>query len=51
MIFAKYKEKSRSLFLLLKILNIYELNMYLMALFMYSYFSKNLPSYLIIVLN
>ena len=43
--FAKYKEKSRPLFLSLKILNIYELNTYLMALFMYSYFSDNLPSY------
>ena len=45
MTFAKYKEKSRPLFLSLKILSIYELNIYLMALFMYSYFSKNLPSY------
>ena len=44
MTFAKYKEKSRPLFLSLKILSIYELNIYLMALFMYSYFSKNLPS-------
>ena len=44
MTFAKYKEKSRPLFLSLKILNIYELNIYLMAIFMYSYFSKNLPS-------
>jgi len=43
--FAKYKEKSRPLFLSLKILNIYESNTYLMALFMYSYFSDNLPSY------
>ena len=45
MTFAKYKEKSRPLFLSLKILSIYELNIYLMALFMYSYFRKNLPSY------
>ena len=45
MTFAKYKEKSRPLFLSLKILNIYELNIYLMALFMDSYFSDNLPSY------
>ena len=43
--FGKYKEKSRPLFLSLKILNIYELNTYLMALFMYSYFSDDLPSY------
>ena len=47
MTFAKYKENSTPLFLSLKILNIYELNiyMYLMALFMYSYFNENLPSY------
>ena len=45
MTFAKYNEKSRPLFLSLKILNIYELNIYLIALFMYSYFDKNLPSY------
>ena len=45
MTFAKYKEKSRPLFLSGKSLNIYELNIYLMALFMYSYFSENLPRY------
>ena len=45
MTFAKYKEKSRPLFLSLTSLNIYELNIYLMALFMYSYFSENLPRY------
>ena len=45
MTFAKYKENSKPLFLSLKILNIYELNIYLMALFMYSYFNENLPSY------
>ena len=45
MTFAKYKDKSRPLFLSLKILKIYELNIYLMALFMYSYFNDNLPSY------
>ena len=45
MTFTKYKDKSRPLFLSLKILNVYELNIYLMALFMYSYFSDKLPSY------
>ena len=45
MTFAKYKKKSRPLFLSLKILNIYELNIHLMALFMYSHLSKNLLSY------
>ena len=45
MTFAKFNEKSRPLFLSLKILSIYELNIYLIALFMYSYFDKNLPSY------
>ena len=45
MTFAKYKDKSRPLFLSLKILNIYELNIYLMALFMYSYFHDKLPIY------
>ena len=45
MTFAKYKDKSRPLFLSLKILNIYELNIYLMALFMYSCFDDKLPSY------
>ena len=45
---AKYKENPKPLFQSLKILNIlniYELNVYLMALFMYSYFNENLPSY------
>ena len=45
MTFAKYKENSKPLFLSLKILNIYELSIYLMALFMYSYLNENLPSY------
>ena len=45
MAFAKYSEESRPLFLSLKILNTYELNIYHMALFMYSYFNDNLPSY------
>ena len=34
MTFAKYNEESRPLFLSLKILNVYELNIYQMALFM-----------------
>ena len=43
--FAKYKDKSWPLFLSLKILNTHELNIYLMALFMYLYFNDKLPSY------
>ena len=45
MIFAKYNKESRPLFLQLKLLNIYELNMYFTALFMYSYFNNNLLNY------
>ena len=45
MTFKNYSEKSRPLFVALKILNIYELNIYQMSLFMYSYFNGNLPSY------
>ena len=37
------QDKSKPLFQSLKILDIYELNMHLIALFMYSYFSNNLP--------
>ena len=45
--FSKYHDECKALFQSLKILNtcIYELNMYLIALFMYSYFSNNLPKY------
>ena len=45
MTFAKYQDESRPLFLSLNILNIYEINTYLIALFMYSYFSNHLPIY------
>jgi len=45
MTFSNYPEKSKPLFQSLKILDIYELNKYLIALFMYSYFSNNLPKY------
>ena len=45
MTFKNYSEKSRPLFVALKILNIYELNIYQMSLFMYSYFNGNQPSY------
>ena len=45
MTFAKYQDESRPLFLSLNILNIYEINIYLIALFMYSYFSNHLPIY------
>ena len=46
MTFSKYLQETRPLFLSLQILNIYELNtyMYLMALFMHSYFSGHLPN-------
>ena len=37
------QDKSKPLFQSLKILNISELNMYHIVLFMYSYFSNNLP--------
>ena len=45
MIFAKYNEESRPLFLQRKLLNKYQLNTYFTALFMYSYFNNNLPNY------
>ena len=45
MIFSKYSEESRPLFLSSKIHNIHELNIYQMALFVYTYFNDNLPSY------
>ena len=45
MTFAKFGDESKPLFLALDILNIYELNLYLIALFMYSYFNNNLPEY------
>ena len=45
MTFAKFRDESKPLFLALDILNIYELNLYLIALFMYSYFNNNLPEY------
>ena len=45
MTFSNYQEKSKPLFQSLKILDICELNMYLIALFMYSYLSNNLPKY------
>lgn len=38
MTFSKYQDKSKPLFQSPKILDIHELNMYLIALFMYSYF-------------
>ena len=45
MTFANYGDESKPLFLTLDILNIYELNMYLIALFMFSYFNNSLPEY------
>ena len=43
--FANYTEKSGPLFKSLKILNIYELNNYLTAMFMYSYHHDKLPAF------
>ena len=45
MTFSNDQDKSKPLFQSLKILDICELNVYLIALFMYSYFSNNLPKY------
>ena len=45
MTFSKYQDKSKPLFQSLKILDIHELNMYLIALFMYSHLSNILPKY------
>ena len=45
MTFAKFRDESKPLFLALGIPNIYELNLYLIALFKYSYFNNNLPEY------
>ena len=45
MTFSSYQEKSKPLFQSLKILDRYELNKYLIALFVHSYFSNNLPKY------
>ena len=44
MTFSKYLQETRPLFLSLQILNIYELNTNLKALFMHSYFSGHLPN-------
>ena len=44
--FANYTEKARPFFMSLKILNIYELNKYLTAMFMYSYHHDKLPAFL-----
>ena len=41
---SKYLQETRPIFLSLGLLTIYELNSYLLALFMYSLFSGNLPS-------
>ena len=45
MTFSNYQEKSKPVFQSVKILDIYESNKYLIALFMSSYFSNNLPKY------
>ena len=45
MTFANYQDESTPLFLSLNFLNIYEINIYLIALFIYSYFRNDLPIY------
>ena len=45
MTFSKYREETRPILTSLKLLNIYELNLYFAALFMYSYFHENLPMF------
>ena len=46
MTFAKFRGESKPLFLGLDIFNMHELNLYLIALFMYSYFNNNnVPEY------
>ena len=44
MTFSKYRQESRPLFQSLGFLNIYELNFYLIAIFVHSYLHGNLPS-------
>ena len=41
--FSKYTQDARPIFLSLNFLTIYELNSYLLALFLYSYFGGQLP--------
>ena len=43
MTFSKYRQESRPLFQSLGLLNIYELNLYLIATFVHSYLHGNLP--------
>ena len=42
---SKYREESRPIFVSLKLMNIYELNMYFIALFMYLYFHDKPPRF------
>ena len=42
---AKFRDESKPPFLALDILNIHELNLYLITLIMYSYFNNDLPEY------
>ena len=46
MTFSRFTEKSAPLFKSLKILNIFELNAYLTAVFMYSHHHEKLPAFL-----
>ena len=43
MTFSKYREESRPIFVSLKLMNIYDLNVYFIAPFMYLYFHDKLP--------
>ena len=45
MTFSNYTEETRPLFESLEILNIFELNTYLTAVFMYSYYHDKLPAF------
>ena len=45
MTFSNYNDDTRPLFESLKILNIYQLNTYLKAVFMYSYYRDKLPAF------
>ena len=46
MTFSNYTEETRPLFESLEILNIFELNTYLTAVFMYSYYHDKLPAFI-----
>ena len=45
MTFSKYRKETGPIFTSLKLLNIYQLNLFFTALFMYSYFHDSLPMF------